>query len=198
MNFETLLADKSIDRNRVIAALEYLQEQQLIVLETKGMTEAFNVNLTALADASLSQNLNDYFNDNEAKEIKRIATLVRFFGLERCLSYNLALYFDDKAAPEHCGHCSVCRQKVAKLEYSQQATWPSDEELIKNAQQLKQHLAQKITQALSLESYCRFFAGMTVPLFGRNKVRQLSGFASCEQQRYQAIRDKLTRLGFNQ
>ena len=33
---------------------------------------------------------------------------------------------------------------------------------------------------------------MTVPLFGRNKVRQLPGFALCEQQRYQAIREKLS------
>ena len=61
-------------------------------------------------------------------------------------------------------------------------------------EELTQRLAGKINQPLSIESYCRFFAGMTVPLFGRHKVRQLSGFGLCEQQRYQAIRDKLTNL----
>jgi len=195
LNFDTLLQDKSIERNRVIAALEYLEEQQLIVLETKGMTEVFNVNLNELADPSLSQSLSDYFIDKEEKEIKRIASLVRFFQLDSCLSANLSRYFDDPNAAPQCGHCSVCRGQVAKLQHSQtNIPWPSDDALKQGMADLAERLAGKINQPLSLESYCRFFAGMTVPLFGRNKVRQISGFGSCEQQRYQAIREKLASL----
>lgn len=209
LHFDTLLQDKSIDRNRVIAALEYLQEQQLIVLETKGITEVFKINLTELADPSLGQNLSNYFKSNEEKEIKRIATLVRFFQLDTCLTVNLARYFDDNSfdnsvdnnkanntnsAPQ-CGHCSVCRGQIAVLEHSQvNIPWPSDETLKQGIQELAQRLYGKINQPLSLESYCRFFAGMTVPLFGRNKVRQLSGFGLCEKQRYQAIRDRVIPL----
>mgnify|MGYP006091999213 CR=1 FL=1 len=205
LNFDILLQDKTIERNRVIAALEYLAEQQLIVLETKGMTEVFKVNANELADPSLCADLSHYFKDNEEKEIKRIATLVRFFQLDSCLTVNLARYFDDPyfdtAGANHlgtvpqCGHCSVCRGQVAVLEHSQvQIPWPSDEVLTQAMTALAERLAGKINQALSLESYCRFFAGMTVPLFGRNKVRQLSGFGLCEQQRYQAIREKLASL----
>jgi len=202
LSFDTLLQDKSIDRNRVIAALEYLQEQQMIILETSRMTEVFKVNANELNDPALAKSLYDYFVDKEVKEIKRIASLVLFFQLDTCLSINLARYFDDAFfqgvnSPEKCGHCSVCRGNVAKLEYSQQAQWPSDETLIANGKALKSHLENKINAPLSLESYCRFFAGMTVPLFGRNKVRQLSGFSSCEQQRYQDIREKLAKLGFS-
>lgn len=200
LNFDTLLQNKSIDRNRVIAALEYLQEQQLIVLETKGMTEVFKINLNELADPSLCQDLYNYFKGNEEKEIKRIANLVRFFQLDTCLTVNLARYFDDAAfvnnnAVSQCGHCSVCRGQVAVLEHSQtQIPWPNDEMLKQGMLELAQRLNDKINQPLSLESYCRFFAGMTVPLFGRNKVRQLSGFGLCEKQRYQAIRDRVTPL----
>lgn len=199
LSFDILLKDKSIERHRVIAALEYLQEQQMIVLETSRMTDVFKVNTIALNEPNLAQTLHDYFVDKEEKEIKRIASLVRFFQLDTCLSVNLARYFDDKSfdnttAPEYCNHCSVCRGNLATLEYSEQAQWPTDEALKKNAQGLKQHLAEKVSQSLSLESYCRFFAGMTVPLFGRNKVRQLVGFGSCEQQRYQDIRNKLVNF----
>ena len=200
LNFDTLLQDKSIERNRVIAALEYLQEQQLIVLETKGMTEVFKVNLIELADPSLAKNLSDYFKDNEEKEIKRIASLVRFFQLNSCLTANLAKYFDDPSFTEdillyQCGHCSVCRGQIAVLEKSQSdIPWPSDELLKQGMKELADKLNGKINQSLSLESYCRFFAGMTVPLFGRNKVRQLSAFGLCEQQRYQAIREKVANL----
>jgi len=210
LNFDTLLQDKSIERNRVIAALEYLQEQHLIVLETKGMTEVFKINLDELADPSLCENLSNYFKDNEKKEIKRIATLVRFFQLDTCLTVNLARYFDDKRFDDiafngnrvdstnsvpQCGHCSVCRGQVAVLEHSHaQIPWPSDETLTQGMVELAQRLNDKINQPLSAESYCRFLAGMTVPLFGRNKVRQLSGFGLCEKQRYQAIRDRITPL----
>ena len=208
LNFDTLLQDKSIERNRVIAALEYLQEQQLIVLETKGMTEVFKIHLDELSDPSLCQTLSTYFKDNEEKEIKRIATLVRFFQLDSCLTVNLARYFDDNSFDNkrldpvsesstvpQCGHCSVCRGQVAVLQHSQvQIPWPSDETLKQGMTELAERLSGKINQPLSIESYCRFFAGMSVPLFGRNKVRQLSGFALCEQQRYQAIREKLASL----
>jgi len=204
LNFDTLLQDKSIERNRVIAALEYLQEQNLIVLETKGMTEVFKVNLNELADPILCQTLSNYFKNNEVKEIKRIATLVRFFQLDTCLTVNLARYFDDSyfdagsnnsVAVPQCGHCSVCRGQVAVLEKSQSNfQWPSDESLKQGIAELTERLSGKINQPLSLESYCRFFAGMTVPLFGRNKVRQLPSFGSCEQQRYQSIRDKVEKL----
>jgi ATP-dependent DNA helicase RecQ len=200
LNFDNLMKDRSIERNRVIAALEYLQEQQLIVLETKGMTEVFKVNLTELADENLSHRLFTYFTANEDKEIKRIDALVRFFQLDTCLTANLAKYFDDQAFIENivnyqCGHCSVCRGQVAVLEHSQtQISWPSDEVLTNGMEELAKRLSGKINQPLSIESYCRFFAGMTVPLFGRNKVRQLSGFGLCEQQRYQEIRNKLKPL----
>lgn len=208
LNFDTLLQDKSIDRNRVIAALEYLQEQELIVLETKGMTEVFKVNIDELADPSLCKQLSDYFKNNEKKEIKRIATLVRFFQLDSCLTVNLARYFDDNSfdikprdrvnnsiITPQCGHCSVCRGQVAVLEHSQaQIPWPSDEVLNQCMLELAERLQGKINQTISIETYCRFFAGMAVPLFGRNKVRQLSGFGLCEKQRYQDIRDKLREL----
>nr|MBL0711758.1 RecQ family zinc-binding domain-containing protein [Colwellia sp.] len=194
LSFDHLLQDQSIERNRVIAALEYLQAEQMIVLETSRMTEVFKVNVHELSDPALAKSLYHYFIDKEEKEIKRIAALVRFFQLDSCLSFNLARYFNDQGVPQQCGHCSVCRGKVAKLEYSVQVQWPTDEELIANAAILQQHLSGKTPQPLSLESYCRFFAGMTVPIFTRNKVKQLAGFASCDKQRYSEIKKRLMNL----
>ncbi len=194
LNFDELLEDKTIDRNRVIAALEYLQEQQLIVLETKRMTEVFKVYTDELSDPILAKKLHNYFIDKEEKEIARIDNLVQFFQLDICLSYYLSQYFDDQNVPKCCGHCSVCRGNIAKLECSIKVAWPSDNDLMNNAKRLKLHLVDKVKHPLTLESYCRFFAGMTVPMFGRNKVRQLVGFASCEKQRYSEIKQKLNNL----
>ena len=193
-DFDALFANYASDRGRVITALEYLQETNCIELETKRMTEVFAVDEQAHADTELSNKLHEYFADKEQKEIKRIAALIRFFELDNCLSSNLSRYFDDQQAPEQCGHCSVCRGQVAKLSYSQQQEWPSDEKLTQVLTELKNHLSGKLNQPLSNELMCRFLAGLSVPIFARNKVRQLSGFAMCENLRYADIRDKVQSL----
>ncbi|NRB39168.1 MAG: RecQ family ATP-dependent DNA helicase [Pseudomonadales bacterium] len=194
LNFDSLLQAYGCDRGRVVAALEYLQEQGLIELQTKGMTEVFAVNGHAINNAELATQLYQYFADKEEKEIKRIHALVRFFQLDRCLSSNLARYFDDQLAPEMCGHCSVCRGQVAELKYSEALQWPADQQLQSNIQGLKQHLQAKIAVPISTESACRFLAGISIPIFARNKVKQLPGFGSCESQRYAAIREKVASL----
>jgi ATP-dependent DNA helicase RecQ len=194
LDFEAVLQDYSCERNRVVAALDYLHQKHLIELETKRMTEVFRVKQTPLINPTLAQKLHHYFGDKEQKEIQRIAALVRFFELDRCLSHNLSLYFADDQAPEACGHCSVCRGRVAKLEYSQEPKWPDDAQLNTILTTLTHHLAPKTDQPLSPESCCRFLAGIHVPLFSRHKVRQLAGFGLCEHLRYGEIRQKVQSL----
>jgi ATP-dependent DNA helicase RecQ len=188
-NFETLFNSYSAERSRVITALDYLAEKQLIELESKKMTEVFQVQQDVLNQVNLAQGLHHYFVDKEEKEIKRIASLVRFFELEKCLSSNLSRYFDDQQAPQKCGHCSVCRGQVAKLEYSQQLSWPSDSELKNYLLGLSQQLSGKAD--ISIDIQCRFLAGISVPIFARNKIRLLPGFGSCEPLRYGDIRQKI-------
>ncbi len=193
-DFNSLFQHYSCERSRVVTALEYLQEKQLIELETKRMTEVFSINQTALSRTELAQELHQYFVDKEEKEVKRIASLVRFFELDRCLSRNLSLYFDDNQSPEQCGHCSVCRGKVAKLEYSIESHWPEDTQLTSVLNGLSNHLSSNVRLPLTIDTYCRFLAGISIPMFSRNKVRQLPGFACCEQFRYQQIKEKVIEL----
>ena len=195
LEFEALFKAYNCDRKRVVSALDYLQEQRLIELETKKITEVFQINLPALADPGLGQRLFDYFADKEDKEIKRIAALISFFELDSCLSRNLSIYFDDHEGDENCGHCSSCRGQSARLEYSASPNWPSDDQLLSDLFGLRQHLAAKYSGKVSIDTQCRFLAGISVPLFARNKVRQLSGFGSCESLRYADLLKKIESLG---
>jgi len=191
-DFEGIYRACSSDRARVITALEYLETQKLIELETKRTTEVYSVNEALLNISALAEQLFQYFSDKEHKEIKRIASLVRFFELDRCLTHNLSRYFDDQQSPEHCGHCSVCRGQIAKLTYSETAQWPDDNKL-KSAMLL---LDEKLSHHLPISdtTYCRFLAGMTLPIFSKNRVRQVSGFGSCEHLRYDDILQKVRQL----
>ena len=183
-----------LERTRVLAALEYLHDKNLIELESKQMTEVYHVNPEIIQKPNLAIELFDYFKDKELKEIKRIAALVRFFELDKCLSRMLSLYFDDHASPENCGHCSVCRGQIAKLEYSQAPVWPTDSDISHCLQDLTQSVAQLQSLPLSLESQCRFFAGMTTPLMTQLKLKKINGFGLCEQLRYEEIKHKIKSL----
>lgn len=191
LNFDSLTQAGQVDRKRVVAALDYLAEKQLITLETKRITQVYKVHSEVINNPELAQQLHDYFTDKEQAEIKRIAALVRFFELQSCLSYNLARYFDDQNAPQQCGHCSVCRGHSVKLEYSVQADVVDESVIYQKVDEFLQHLASKGINNVGVETQCRFLAGMSVPLFARNKVRQLSGFALCEAMRYSDIKAKL-------
>jgi ATP-dependent DNA helicase RecQ len=193
-NFNALNQHYASDRLRAITALEYLQEKQLIEIETKKMTDVFSVDLDVLNNPELVSTLHDYFVEKEQKEIKRIAALVRFFELDKCLSSMLSRYFDDQAAPASCGHCSVCRGHIAKLSHSMVGEWPSDEKIQSDLGGLSNRLSEKVSLPLSNEVCCRFLTGLSIPLFSRNKVRTLSGFGSCESLRYQEVMNKLIQL----
>lgn len=193
-NFEALFQHYQCERSRVVNALEYLQEFGFIVLETKKITEVFSVNDSALASPSLVDNLHQYFIEKEQSEIKRIATLVRFFELNKCLSRNLSLYFDDQQVPGNCGHCSVCRGQFAKLEHSTITDIPPDDVLKTYLAELTTQLSTKTKQPLSVNTFTRFLTGLMVPTFSRNKVKQLPGFACCANIRFQEVRNKVISL----
>jgi ATP-dependent DNA helicase RecQ len=176
LDLGVLAAGYGCERARVVAALDYLHEQQLIELETKGMTEVYRVNESQLQTDALVDTLHRYFADKEQKEIARIQQLVRFFELDSCLSFNLARYFDDAKAPRQCGHCSVCRGGAAHLSRSAQVLdVPSLAVIAQDLAALGARLHQQ-GKPLSEATASRFLAGISVPLLARCRAGQLDGF----------------------
>lgn len=194
VNFDSIFEHYGAERSRIVAALEYLHEHNHIELASRLITDVYEVNKQALLASDLAEKLAFYFADNEQKEIKRIAALVRFFELRTCLNFNLSAYFDDNNAPEQCGHCSVCRGNVAKLEHSTPVAAPNKTDVARAVQALQTHLKGKYTDDITLSTYCRFLTGMSMPLFTRFKVRQVAGFASCEQCRYADVKAVVAEL----
>ncbi len=115
MDFEALWQGYQGERSRAAAALDYLQQQGWIELESKQMTEVYRVLQQDLDIATLADQLHTLFEKKEQSELARLQALLGFFTSSSCLSHELARYFADQAAPTHCGHCSVCRGEVAQL-----------------------------------------------------------------------------------
>ena len=192
LDFDALYQQYGAERARVVKALDYFQERGWLELESKQMTEVYAVLDGDFDVDALANDLHAHFRSHEASEIARIQAMLALFESNECLSRRLALYFGDGQAPEHCGHCSVCRGQVATL--------PSPSELPslsgRDAKALCAAFVEKHLQYAghepSPECLTRFLCGVTTPLFTKLKARQLAGFAALEDYPYAEVRNWLS------
>ncbi|MBR7889818.1 RecQ family ATP-dependent DNA helicase [Marinomonas sp. A79] len=198
-NFDTLFNEDGLSRGHVLQMLEFAADHHVLTLESKGLTEVYRVHADAFQHTILSGQLQRYVEEKQSAEIARIATMIRFFQLDRCLNHNLARYFGDQNAPEHCGHCSVCRGKV--LAFGTDAVdndhWQEQEgERLRGLlQEFAQHLANKSPQApLTAVLATRYLTGLTQPIFTKIKARQLGGFGAYEERPYESVLDAVSQL----
>ena len=179
------LHQQGLERGAVLSLLEQLADRDLITLETKGLTEVYGVR-TELLTPALAEELQSYVTQKETSEIERIATMIRFFELDRCLNHNLARYFGDQQAPERCGHCSVCRGNVLSL--AKNESYQVVDSLASDMQAAKLWLLQKLPQnQVTPMLLARFMAGVTQPVFTKLKARQQPSFAKYEDVAYSTL-----------
>lgn len=182
LNLPALLQDYACERGRVITALEWMQQQNMLELQTKQHTEVYAVEQSKLNQPQLAQNLLTYFQQKEQSEITRLNAMLDFFDSHHCLASQLASYFDDQQAPQQCGHCSVCQQQIAKLAHYQPLTMPSQQQVSAWLDELRQHLPQELV--LSTEFASKFLLGLTTPWFSRYRLKKLTGYAQMEKVPY--------------
>ncbi|MEN5045170.1 RecQ family ATP-dependent DNA helicase [Pseudomonas koreensis] len=188
VNFEAMYTQYSAERNRVVTALDYFQEKGWVELESKQMTEVYNVLHSDFDSAVLSAELHEYFTRHEQTEVARIHAMLELFATERCLGYRLAEYFGDHNAPEHCGHCSVCHGDVARLPAPPELPALVDKNFAALCGDFIHRHEQHTGHVPTAERLTRFLCGISVPLFTKLKARTISGFAALEQYPYAEVR----------
>ncbi len=189
VDFDVLYQQHNAERSRVVKALDYFQEQGLIELESKQMTEVYSLLDTDFDPQVLSAELYTGFKQHEVTEVARIHAMLDLFATEHCLGQRLAQYFGDENAPQRCGHCSVCHGHIAHLPAP-----PSLPPLVgKNFMGLCGdfiHRHHEYTGCLpDAERLTRFLGGISVPLFTKLKARGIPGFAALEDYPYAEVRD---------
>ncbi|MFT5717341.1 MAG: ATP-dependent DNA helicase RecQ [Oleiphilaceae bacterium] len=184
VDFDKLNQHFPSERNRVISALNYLDEQGMIALQTKQMTEVYQVLTPRFDSDKLSEDLFERFSSKEQSEIKRIHHLMSFFESEKCLSQALAHYFADHKAPKKCGHCSVCSGYIAQLPKPKEQPSLSQFDFNSVSHGIREKLGASATPIL----LSRFLCGLTTPLFSRLKVRSLPGFSCLENYRFSEVK----------
>ena len=176
LDFEALPQQYSEDRSRVIKALEYLQDNQAIELQTAQMTQVYQVTPKPFDIDALINKLTNKFIDKEKSELARIDHLMAFFASDKCLSQSLSHYFSDTNLKQACGHCSVCYGVVAQIPPIKEL--PSLYLLDFNnlTHQFIEAYRKATDEAISITLLARFLCGLTTPIFTRLKARALPSF----------------------
>ena len=168
------------ERGRAVKALDYLHEQGLIELESKQLTEVFQIVNPVSDIEALTSRLHQLFLDKEHSEIERIQAMMTFFESRDCLSSRLAAYFGDHQLNRPCGHCSVCQGAPAILAHSRQPTPLAAQDFAA----LTSALFAKLSEDISDTLITRFLCGITTPQLTRIKARQLPGHNRLADYRY--------------
>ncbi|WP_309266682.1 RecQ family ATP-dependent DNA helicase [Aeromonas salmonicida] len=171
MDFDALWQGYQGERHRAAAALDYLQQQGWIELESKQMTDVYRVLRQDVDINALANELYALFEKKELSELTRLQALLAFFTSSHCLSQELARYFADEQAPSKCGHCSVCRGEVAVLPPLPTLTLPNENGLRAWCDPLIALCHTRHPRILT-----RFLCGIATPLTTRVKAKSLAGF----------------------
>lgn len=189
VDFDALYQQHNAERSRVVKALDYFQEQGLIELESKQMTEVYSLLDTDFDPQALSEELYTGFKQHEVTEVARIHAMLDLFATEHCLGQRLAKYFGDENAPLRCGHCSVCHGHVAHLPPPPSLPPLVDKNFMGLCGDFIHRHHEHTMNLPEAERLTRFLGGISVPLFTKLKARGIPGFAALEDYPYAEVRE---------
>ncbi len=190
VNLDEFIGATGSTRARAVAALEYLDNQNLIELSAKQSIEVYRKNVSYFEVETLAAELEKLFKDKESHEIKRIGNMINFFESSSCLSSRLAGYFGEELDKYSCGHCSVCNGEIAVMRDSR--TLPGLDTI--NFREITSTFIKAAGNKNSLENITNFLCGIAVPFFAKIKARGLPGFASLERYPYAEVKKNISRI----
>ncbi|MCL1125698.1 RecQ family ATP-dependent DNA helicase [Shewanella surugensis] len=165
------------ERSRVLTALDYMDQKGMIELQTKQMTQVYQVNTANMEAEILHSRLFEKFRLKEQTEVARIHELVSLFCSDKCLNLQLAEYFSDPYLKQACQHCSVCFGEVAVLPPLPAQPPLESYDVVALTSDARERLGLQSTPIL----LSRYLCGLTTPIFTQHKLRSTTSFALLEK-----------------
>jgi len=162
--FDTLdAADAARDldqpRERVVAALTYLDEQGDIELQTLGVRHAYR-RLKKIADVKhLADDMNQRFALREQRDLERLETVLTFCSEPGCRTRKLLAYFGE-TMKDDCGHCAACRDKSSTHPLPAAKAVVPKQEIVAAAKELRRSAGDRAGTARQV---ARYLCGINSP-----------------------------------
>ncbi|MBN2024747.1 MAG: RecQ family ATP-dependent DNA helicase [Pirellulales bacterium] len=153
-------------RERIVAALGYLEESGDLRVEAAGVRQGYRVRNRPERTAELCDRLNERFALRERQDVARVRHVLDLADDKTCWTRHLLAYFGEDREP--CGHCGRCAGQPH--EPLAPARWPRPTDAQMAA--LRALLSER-HKALALpRQIARFLCGLTSPATSRAKLRR--------------------------
>lgn len=151
-------------RERVVRALDYLEEQGLLELEASGVRHRYQKLKPAANQRDLAKRLHQRMLDRERADLERLAQVLDLVEGTGCLVARLCAHFAE-TLPHDCGHCTWCNG-ARNLRAAGDRKTTIDSKIWDQAVVFRRSEA-KLRPA---RSFARFLCGITSPQLSRAKL----------------------------
>jgi ATP-dependent DNA helicase RecQ len=178
---ESLAAKLGQPRDRIVRALEYLEEQGLAELGASDARQRFTRLVPDPDVEALADDLAARFARREAQEVERVHRVGELVGMAGCQTNALLAYFGETRA-EPCGHCTFCETgrptPLPALSESRPVAGAVDRRAFVE-------LCRANPAALGTpRQRARFLCGLTSPAVSRARVSRTPMFGALEDRRF--------------
>ena len=165
LDLEAAAANLQQPRERLVRALDYLRDQDMLELKVAGVRNRYRVLKNPEDLASLADHLYDLSVQRETREIQRLQQTLDWIGADGCQTSALCAHFD---APleRPCGHCSWCEARKPTL-LSERSVPNVDENVWREANAMRQAYPDVLMHPVS---FSRFLCGVSSPKLARAKL----------------------------
>ncbi len=172
------------ERGRIVAALEYLDQQRLVELQPADVRQRYTLLARPDSDAALLERLLERFARREQAETARIANVLELVTHDGCQVGALVGYFGETRT-EPCGHCTHCLTGRAR-----QLPEPEPKPPIAAAIDAGALAALRDSHPGALgtaRQQARFLAGITSPATGSARLTRDPLFGSLADRRFSDV-----------
>jgi len=152
-------------RERIVAALGYLEDRGDLVLQVAGVRQGFRVEDVPDDLTPLCEDLGERFRRREEQDVARVRGMLDFAEHDGCLTQYLLAYFGENR--DACGHCGRCEGEPARALPPARYTPPGASDL----DALRRLKAEGHAALAAPRQLVRFLCGLGSPATTRARLR---------------------------
>jgi ATP-dependent DNA helicase RecQ len=169
------VATLNTTRERIVRALDWLGEQQLLEVKVAGVRHPYQCLRQPASTEELATELHQRILVREQAEIHRLQQILDLIALDSCQTNALAAHFGEQRE-KPCGHCSWCQR--GKSDIPPRHSPMISEDILQKVYDLRQEQLEVLTTPRLLT---RFLCGITSPRLSRSKLNTHALFGSLEK-----------------
>jgi ATP-dependent DNA helicase RecQ len=169
-------------REKVVAALNYLEEQGDLVLQVAGVRQGYRLTKPDVDRRDLAEKLAARFAEREKRDVERLAQVLSFATHPGCLTRYLLRYFGEDLTAD-CGHCARCAGDTPSAVPTTPARRPGDRE----AAMVRSLRAERHAALATPRQMARFLCGLSSPLTARARLGKHEMFGALSDAPFREV-----------